>query len=74
MKSTELREKSDADLAELETQIREQLLQLNVAKATQRANNVAHFSSLRRDIARIKTIQSERKRGITTKAAEETQS
>lgn len=74
MKSTELREKSDADLAELETQIREQLLQLHVAKATQRANNVAHFSSLRRDIARIKTIQGERKRGITTKAAEETQS
>lgn len=74
MKSTELREKSDADLAELETQIREQLLQLHVAKATQRANNVAHFSSLRRDIARIKTIQGERRRGITNKAAEETQS
>jgi large subunit ribosomal protein L29 len=74
MKSTELREKSDADLAELETQLREQLLQLHVAKATQRANNVAHFSSLRRDIARIKTIQGERKRGITSKAAEETQS
>jgi large subunit ribosomal protein L29 len=74
MKSTELREKSDADLAELETQLREQLLQLHVAKATQRANNVAHFTSLRRDIARVKTIQGERKRGITSKAAEETQS
>ena len=71
MKSTEIREKSDAELAELEIQIREQLLQLHVAKATQRANNVAHFANLRRDIARIKTIQSERKRGISSATAEE---
>ena len=74
MNSTEIREKSDSELAELETQIREQLLQLHVAKATQRANNVAHFKGLRRDIARIKTIQSERKRGITSALAEEKKS
>ena len=71
MKSTEIREKSDAELAELEIQIREQLLQLHVAKATQRANNVAHFSSLRRDIARIYTIMRERELGITTVLSEQ---
>jgi large subunit ribosomal protein L29 len=71
MKPQELREKGAAELAELETKLREQLLQLRVAKATQRAGNIAHFASLRRDIARIKTIQRERQLGIG--AAEETQ-
>lgn len=71
MKPTELREKSAADLADLETKLREQLLQLRVAKATQRASNTAHFSRLRRDIARIKTIQRERQLGI---GSEETKS
>ncbi|MBK8261829.1 MAG: 50S ribosomal protein L29 [Nannocystis sp.] len=64
MKATEIRERSDADLNALEIQLREQLLRLNVAKATQRAHDTARFGRIRRDIARIKTIQRERKLGI----------
>ncbi|HRI06644.1 MAG TPA: 50S ribosomal protein L29 [Nannocystaceae bacterium] len=70
MKATELRERNDAELSQLENQLREQLLRLNVAKATQRANNTARFSSLRRDIARIKTIQRERQLGIGAQEAQ----
>jgi len=64
MKASELRERSEVELGELESQIRDQLLRLSVAKATQRATNLAQFSRLRRDIARIKTIQRERQLGI----------
>ena len=68
MKALELREKSTEQLAELEGQLRDKLVRLSVAKATQRATNTAQFSALRRDIARIKTIQRERKLGIEGKA------
>ena len=68
MKALELREKNDEQLAELEGQLRDKLVRLSVAKATQRATNTAQFSALRRDIARIKTIQRERKLGIEGKA------
>ena len=64
MKASEFRERSEAELGELETKLRDQLLRLGVAKATQRAANLAQFSRLRRDIARIKTIQRERQLGI----------
>ena len=69
MKATELRERNDAELSQLENQLREQLLRLNVAKATQRASNTAQFSALRRDIARIKTILRERSLGVEGKQA-----
>ena len=68
MKALELREKNDEQLAELEGQLRDKLVRLSVAKATQRATNTAQFSALRRDIARIRTIQRERKLGIEGKA------
>ena len=64
MKASELRERNETELGELEAQLRDQLLRLSVAKATQRATNLAQFSRLRRDIARIKTIQRERELGI----------
>lgn len=64
MKASDLRERNETELGELEDQLRDQLLRLSVAKATQRATNLAQFSRLRRDIARIKTIQRERELGI----------
>lgn len=69
MKALELREKSTEQLAELEGQLRDKLVRLSVAKATQRANNTAQFSALRRDIARIKTVLRERQLGIEGKQA-----
>lgn len=62
MKSSEIRDKDDAELVELEASLRDKLVKLRIGKATSKAVNTADFSRIRRDIARIKTIQSERKR------------
>jgi large subunit ribosomal protein L29 len=69
VKALEIREKTSEQLAELEGQLRDKLVRLSVAKATQRANNTAQFSALRRDIARIKTVLRERQLGIEGKQA-----
>lgn len=69
MKALELREKTTEQLAELEGQLRDKLVRLSVAKATQRATNTAQFGALRRDIARIKTVLRERQLGIEGKQA-----
>ncbi len=69
MKALEIREKTSEQLAELEGQLRDKLVRLSVAKATQRANNTAQFSALRRDIARIKTVLRQRQLGIEGKQA-----
>lgn len=63
MKASELRDQSIDKLKELEGQLRDQLVRLSVAKATQRATNTSQFGALRRDIARIKTILRERELG-----------
>lgn len=69
MKTSELREKSAEQLAELENQLRDQLIRLGVLKATQRSSNTAQFGEVRRDIARIKTIVRERELGVDGKQA-----
>ncbi len=69
MKTAELREKTVEQLAELENQLRDQLIRLGVLKATQRSSNTAQFGEVRRDIARIKTIVRERELGVDGKQA-----
>ena len=64
MKPSELRDKTDEELGELETQLREKLLRLEIARATSRSSNTAEFPRIRKDIARIKTILHERASGI----------
>ncbi len=64
MKPSELRDKSDEVLGEIETDLREQLIKLRVAGATSRRVSTAQFSQIRRDIARIRTILTERKLGL----------
>jgi large subunit ribosomal protein L29 len=64
MKPSELRDKTDEELAELETELRDRLVKLQVARATSRTSNTSEFPRIRRDIARIKTIQHERATGI----------
>ena len=66
MKPSELRDKSDVELVELEQELRGKLLRLGIAKATQRAHSPAEWQSLRRDIARIKTVQRERELGLAS--------
>lgn len=64
MKPSEIRDKSDEELAQLEGELRDKLIKLQVARATQRATNTAQFSRIKKDIARVKTILHERKRGL----------
>jgi large subunit ribosomal protein L29 len=64
MKTSELRDKTDLELRELETSLRDRLLKLQIAKATSRASNTSEFPRVRREIARINTILHERATGI----------
>jgi large subunit ribosomal protein L29 len=69
VKALELREKTAEELTELEGQLRDKLVRLSVAKATQRATNTSQFGALRRDIARILTVLHERSLGLEGKKA-----
>ncbi len=62
MKISELREKTDEDLAELRETLRRGLFNLRFRSATDRVENTAEFGRTRRDIARIETIMTERRR------------
>jgi large subunit ribosomal protein L29 len=64
VKPSEIRDKTDDELRDLEGELRDQLVKLSVAKATQRAHNTAQFSRIKKDIARVKTILRERELGL----------
>jgi large subunit ribosomal protein L29 len=69
VKPSELRDKNDEELIALEKDLRDQLVKLSIARATQRMRNSSQLGNIKRDIARIKTIQSERTLGLTQGAA-----
>jgi large subunit ribosomal protein L29 len=62
VKPSEIRDKNDEELTELDKELRDQLVKLAVANATQRNRNNAQFSRIRKDIARVNTIRNERAR------------
>ncbi len=64
MKPSEIRDKNDEELVTLEKELRDQLVKLGIARATQRLRNSAQLGGIKRDIARIKTIQRERSLGL----------
>lgn len=64
MKPSELRDKNEEELIALEKDLRDQLVKLSIARATQRMRNSAQLGKIKRDIARIKTIQGERALGL----------
>lgn len=64
MKPSELRDKTDEELRELEGELRDKLIKIQVARATQRTTDTAQIPGIRKDIARIKTILHERKLGL----------
>ena len=64
MKPSELRDKTDEELIELETELCDRIVKLSVARATSRATNTSEFPRICRDIARIKTIMHERATGV----------
>jgi large subunit ribosomal protein L29 len=69
VKTSEIRDKSDDELRTLETELRDKLIKLEVARATQRAVNTAQFSRIKKDIARVKTILHERQLGLAGRGA-----
>ncbi len=64
MKTSEMRDKNAEELLQLETDLRDRLVKLSVAKATQRVTNTAQFQRITKDIARVLTIQRERGMGL----------
>lgn len=60
MKPAEIREMADDDLAARLEQLQEEIFRLRFRAATTELDNPILLRTLRRDIARIKTIQHER--------------
>ena len=57
MKANELRQKSEAELAKELLDLRRAQFSLRMQLATQQLNNTSQLGKVRKDIARIKTIQ-----------------
>ncbi len=60
MKVSDLRQKNDEDLAKELLDMRKAQFSLRMQLATQQLSNTSQIGKLRKDIARIKTIQQER--------------
>jgi len=60
MKASELRDLNDTELAEKGLELAGELFNLRFQLATAQIENVGRISEVRRDIARVKTIQRER--------------
>lgn len=57
MKASELRELTDDELRQKGRELEEELFNLRFQLATGQIENVGHITTVRRDIARVKTIQ-----------------
>jgi large subunit ribosomal protein L29 len=60
MKANELRQKNDAELTKELLDLRKAQFSLRMQLATQQLNNTSQLGKVRKDIARIKTIQREK--------------
>jgi large subunit ribosomal protein L29 len=60
MKASDLRNKNDAELAKELLDLRKAQFSLRMQLATQQLNNSSQLGKVRKDVARIKTIQRER--------------
>lgn len=60
MNATELRQKNEADLNRELLDLRKAQFSLRMQLATQQLSNTSQLGKLRKDIARIKTVQHER--------------
>ena len=63
MKAQELKDKSTGELAELETELRDELFRLRMKHFTGQLQRVSDLKEKRRDIARVKTILREKELG-----------
>lgn len=60
MKANELRQKDDADLGKELLDLRKAQFSMRMQLATQQLTNTSQLRKLRKDIARVKTVQHER--------------
>ena len=60
MKAKEIRELSVEEIAKKLRDMREELLNLNIPKATAQVENTGRIRQLRRDIARFETIKAQK--------------
>ena len=60
MTATDIREMTDTEIRERIEEIQEELFKLRFRSATQQLENPTLLKSLRRDMARLKTVQTER--------------
>jgi len=60
MNAKELRQKSDAELTKELLDLRKAQFSMRMQLATQQLNNTSQLGKVRKDIARIKTIQREK--------------
>ena len=60
MKGTEIRELTDQEIAERIEQLEEERFRLRFRSATQQLENPMLLRSIRRDVARLRTVQRER--------------
>jgi len=65
MKPTEMRELSPEELAEKEAELKDQLFKLRFQHALGQLENTMKLKTIRKDLARIKTIQHESGSGDT---------
>ena len=63
MKTKELRDKTENELETRERELTEQLFKLRFQRATGRIENPMKIRQVKREIARIKTLLTERSRG-----------
>lgn len=61
MKIKEVRELSNEEIVARRREARQDLLHLNVQKASGQVENLGRFRQIRRDVARLETILSERR-------------
>jgi large subunit ribosomal protein L29 len=60
MKASELRQKSDSELAKELLDLRKAQFSMRMQLATQQLSNSSQLGKVRKDIARVKTIQREK--------------
>jgi large subunit ribosomal protein L29 len=60
MKASDLRAKNDSDLEKELLELRKAQFSLRMQVATQQLSNTSQLGKVRKDIARVKTIQRER--------------
>lgn len=63
MKASELKSKSDAELQKELLDLRKAQFSLRMQVATQQLSNTSQLGKVRKDIARIKTIQTQKANG-----------